>query len=224
MWRTWQLCPIRSERKQGRHHQLIPWTILLFVAPFKFLSSSSLPSLIASPLLMKPPAPPCQRTGGGPKNYYSEEPNIQAAGRRNANNKVQQSTIQTPQVSESSQATFCLLTTNRTQSPDFLFSDEFFCSALCTLLVCLQIYSNACSEQDRLGWSPRLNLYWWPSTHPLALHRTNLARIIRNFLASDRAIDGQGFGVLSSQILSLYTNPLTGTNRRLTFPFGRGRQ
>ena len=117
------------------------------------------------------PCPPCQRTGGGPKNYYSEEPNIQAAGRRNANNKVQQSTIQTPQVSESSQATFCLLTTNRTQSPDFLFSDEFFCSALCTL-VCLQIYSNACSEQDRLGWSPRLNLYWWPSTHPPALGPT----------------------------------------------------
>ena len=76
-----------------------------------------------------------------------------------------------PQVSESSQATFCLLTTNRTQSPDFLFSDEFFCSALCTL-VCLQIYSNACSEQDRLGWSPRLNLYWWPSTHPPALGPT----------------------------------------------------
>ena len=179
MWRTWQLCPIRSERKQGRHHQLIPWTILLFFTPFhlypppppcrSFSELSS--SLIASPLLMKPPAPPCQRTGGGPKNYYSEEPNIQAAGRRNANNKVQQSTIQTPQVSESSQATFCLLTTNRTQSPDFLFSDEFFCSALCTL-VCLQIYSNACSEQDRLGWSPRLNLYWWPSTHPPALGPT----------------------------------------------------
>ena len=44
MWRTWQLCPIRSERKQGRHHQLIPWTILLFVAPFH----------------LYPPPPPCQ--------------------------------------------------------------------------------------------------------------------------------------------------------------------
>ena len=99
---------------------------------------------------------------------------------------------------------------NRTQSPDFLFFDQFFCSAL----HCLQIYSYACSEQqDSLGWSQRLNLYWCPSTHPLALGVT-LLRIIGNFLASDRAIDRQGFGVLSSsQILSLRNPKSTDRNK-----------
>ena len=72
--------------------------------PYPPPSPGSLQALFFTyrPLHMKPPAPPCQRTGGGPKNYYSEEPNIQP-GHRNANNKVQQIQV----VSSNSQQTVC---------------------------------------------------------------------------------------------------------------------
>ena len=156
---------------------------------------------------MKPPALPVSAPVGGRKTIIPKNQIFSlVAG-------MQTTRYNKPKLSQAA--------LDRTQSPDFLFFDQFFCSAL----QCLQIYSYACSDQqDSLGWSQRLNLYWWPSTHPLALGLT-LLRIIGNFLASDRAIDRQGFGVLSSssQILSL-TNPLTGTNRRLTFPRGRGWQ
>ena len=95
-----------------------------------------------------------------PENYYSEVKNlksIQASGLWYANNKLHQRTI----VHLPSQPAFCLLTKkrNRTQSEDV--------SKLWSL-ICLQIYISALPDGLGPGWSPRLNLYWWPSTHPLA--------------------------------------------------------
>ena len=80
---------------------------------------------------------------------------IQASGLWYANNKLQQRTI----VDLLSQATFCLLTKKTEKTTIWrLFN-----------VVLINLFTNLYLRlPDGPGWSPRLNLYWWPSTHPLA--------------------------------------------------------
>ena len=149
-------------------------SVLKVQSTFQLSSSHYRPN----PLTMKPPAHPCQRSGGGSKNYYSQEPNIQTTRYNSAGklllwsqelemysskwSKVCKQQV-TPAHNCPPAVSTSFLSPNKKEEQNTIWR--------CFEIVIVNLFTNLYLRLPAglgPGWSPRLNLYWWPSTHPLA--------------------------------------------------------
>ena len=147
-------------------------SVLKVQSTFQLSSSHYRPN----PLTMKPPAHPCQRNRGGSKNYYSQEPNIQTTRFNSAGKLLLWRTwnvfkrvvygMQTTSYNSAQLSTCCL-------KQLFVSWQKKEKTTIWRLfnVVLINLFTNLylrLPDGPGPGWSPRLNLYWWPSTHPLA--------------------------------------------------------
>ena len=186
MWRTWQLRPIRSERKQGRHHQLIPWTILLFFAPFH----------------LYPPPPPCRSffTYRLPPSHETPCPSLSAHRwgaekllfrRTKYSSCWSQECKQQGTAEHNSNPPGFRVVSGNFLSPHNKQNTISRLSVLWWVLLFSIVHISLLTNLfQRLFWARSSRLVTKIESLLVAIHsptsaRTNLPRIIRNFLASE---------------------------------------